>query len=115
MHDHTVSYIKPSPVMRALHVVLSLLLIVAVSACGGDEPAEAVPEMETRSDAQDESGVSPEQMAAGAAAIGAAAAVAGLYASLYLDTPSGPSIVVAAAAAFALSLAPLPLRAGRRS
>ena len=39
---------------------------------------------------------SPRAMAVGAAAIGALAAVAGLGASLRLDTPAGPSIVVAA-------------------
>jgi zinc transport system permease protein len=57
---------------------------------------------------------SPEQMAVMAALIGAIAVVGGLFASLRLDTPSGPSIVVAAAAMFVLSLtlprsrAPLP-------
>ncbi|MCB9946615.1 MAG: metal ABC transporter permease [Rhodospirillaceae bacterium] len=50
----------------------------------------------------------PEQMAAGAAAIGAVAVVAGLFSSLTLDTPSGPSIVVAAALLFAVSLTPWP-------
>jgi zinc transport system permease protein len=45
----------------------------------------------------------PEQMAALAAVFGALAVGAGLYASLFFDTPSGPSIVVAAAAMFALS------------
>jgi zinc transport system permease protein len=39
---------------------------------------------------------SPERMAAAAAAIGAAAVVGGLWGSLRLDTPSGPSIVVTA-------------------
>jgi zinc transport system permease protein len=39
---------------------------------------------------------SPEQMAAAAAAIGAVAVVGGLWGSLRLDTPSGPSIVVTA-------------------
>jgi len=53
----------------------------------------------------------PEQMAIGAAIAGCAAVVLGLQGSLYLDTPSGPSIVVAAAALFALSLLPLPRRA----
>jgi zinc transport system permease protein len=48
---------------------------------------------------------SPEAMALGAVAIGAGAALAGLYASLRLDTPTGPSIISAAAAAFAVSLA----------
>jgi zinc transport system permease protein len=38
----------------------------------------------------------PEAMAAGAAAVGAAAALAGLGASWRLDTPAGPSIVVTA-------------------
>lgn len=45
----------------------------------------------------------PEQMASIAALIGAAAVAAGLYASLYFDTPSGPSVVVAAATMFAAS------------
>jgi zinc transport system permease protein len=48
---------------------------------------------------------SPEQMAMKAALVGAAAVVGGLFASLQLDTPSGPSIVVAAVVMFALSLA----------
>ncbi|MGF1640505.1 MAG: zinc ABC transporter permease subunit ZnuB [Rhodospirillales bacterium] len=52
----------------------------------------------------------PEQMALGGAAIGACAVVLGLFGSLHLDTPSGPSIVVAAAALFATSLLPASLR-----
>ena len=51
----------------------------------------------------------PERMAVIAAAIGAVAVVLGLQGSLHLDTPSGPSIVVAAGALFALSLLPLRL------
>lgn len=51
----------------------------------------------------------PEAMAAGAVAVGAVSVIAGLWASLVLDTPAGPSIVAAAAGLFALSLA-----AGRR-
>jgi zinc transport system permease protein len=47
---------------------------------------------------------SPEQMAALAALIGAVAVAAGLSASLAFDTPSGPSVVAAAAVLFALSL-----------
>jgi zinc transport system permease protein len=51
---------------------------------------------------------SPEQMAALAAVAGGAAVALGLLASLRWDTPTGPSIVVAASALFALSaLAPL--------
>lgn len=43
---------------------------------------------------------SPERMAAGAAAVGVVAVAGGLLASARLDTPSGPSIVVAALALF---------------
>jgi len=46
----------------------------------------------------------PERMAVIAAVLGAAAVVLGLTGSLALDTPSGPSIVVAATALFAVSL-----------
>ncbi|PHP67461.1 hypothetical protein CSC94_07055 [Zhengella mangrovi] len=49
----------------------------------------------------------PELMAILAAAIGAAAVSGGLSASLNWDTPSGPSIVVAALCLFVLSLTPL--------
>jgi len=50
----------------------------------------------------------PEAMAALAALAGCAAVALGLFASLRLDTPSGPSIVVAAAVLFAASLLPVP-------
>ena len=46
---------------------------------------------------------SPEKMAAGAAAMGILAVTGGLFASATLDTPSGPSIVVAALALFILT------------
>ena len=47
----------------------------------------------------------PEAMAAGAVAAGVVAAVAGLAGSARLDTPAGPSIVVAAVVALlAISL-----------
>ena len=50
----------------------------------------------------------PEQMALLAALLGCAAVAGGLAASLRWDTPAGPSVVLAAAALFALSaLAPL--------
>ncbi len=54
----------------------------------------------------------PEQMAVIAAVIGVAAVIAGLFGSLEWDTPSGPSIVVAAFCAFLISLA-LPLAPSR--
>ncbi|GGB42854.1 membrane protein [Roseibium aquae] len=50
----------------------------------------------------------PEQMALIAAGLGVLSVVAGLYGSLNFDTPSGPSIVVAAMVFFGLSLIPLP-------
>jgi zinc transport system permease protein len=49
----------------------------------------------------------PEQMAVIAALAGVAAVLAGLFGSLEFDTPSGPSIVVAALAVFVLGLSPL--------
>ncbi|MBU2533188.1 MAG: metal ABC transporter permease [Alphaproteobacteria bacterium] len=49
---------------------------------------------------------SPEQMAAGSIIVGVAATLLGLGASNQWDTPSGPSIVVAALAIFLASLLP---------
>ncbi len=49
----------------------------------------------------------PEQMAIIAALCGVAAVLTGLFGSLQFDTPSGPSIVVAALALFVSSLTPL--------
>jgi len=48
---------------------------------------------------------SPETMAVATVIVGGAAVIGGLAASFTWDTPSGPSIVAAAAAIFALSLA----------
>ena len=50
----------------------------------------------------------PERMAVLAALAGVLSVIAGLFGSLEWDTPSGPSIVVAAMALFLLGLAPLP-------
>ncbi|MDO5529066.1 MAG: metal ABC transporter permease [Paracoccus sp. (in: a-proteobacteria)] len=47
----------------------------------------------------------PEHMAALATAIGAAAVIAGLMASLYANTPAGPSMVLAGALLFLVCLA----------
>ena len=52
----------------------------------------------------------PEQMAVAAALTGAVAVCLGLYGSLAFDTPSGPSIVVAALVLFLMSLVRLPRR-----
>lgn len=46
----------------------------------------------------------PEQMAAVATFLAALSVAAGLWSSLRLDTPAGPSIVVAAAACFAIGM-----------
>lgn len=46
----------------------------------------------------------PEGMAAGAALLGSASVASGLFASLTWDTPSGPSVVVAAGLLFMISL-----------
>ncbi|MCC2610243.1 zinc ABC transporter permease subunit ZnuB [Neorhizobium petrolearium] len=50
---------------------------------------------------------SPEVMAVAASLIGAVAVVGGLFGSLTYDTPSGPSIVVAALLLFIVSLIPV--------
>ncbi|MEX0954854.1 MAG: metal ABC transporter permease [Rhizobiaceae bacterium] len=57
----------------------------------------------------------PEQMAVIAAAAGIAAVIAGLFGSLSYDTPSGPSIVVAALLLFLVSLIPAAALLSRRA
>jgi len=49
----------------------------------------------------------PEQMAIVAAAVGVLAVTGGLFGSLRWDTPSGPSIVVAAMLLFAVGMSPI--------
>jgi zinc transport system permease protein len=55
----------------------------------------------------------PEQMAVLASLFGVAAVCGGLFGSLEFDTPSGPSIVVAALALFLISLLPYAALARR--
>jgi zinc transport system permease protein len=55
----------------------------------------------------------PEGMAVVAAAFGMLAVAAGLFMSVTLDTPAGPSIVLVLAGLFALSILPSVLRRGR--
>ena len=57
--------------------------------------------------------VTPEGMAVMASVAGATAVVAGLFGSLEFDTPSGPSIVVAALFLFVLTLLPFGRRDGQ--
>lgn len=52
----------------------------------------------------------PEAMAVMASLIGVVSVIGGLYSSLYYDTPSGPSIVVAAVVLFIVSLRPIARR-----
>jgi zinc transport system permease protein len=54
----------------------------------------------------------PEMMAVLASLVGAVAVVGGLFGSLRYDTPSGPSIVVAALILFIFSLLPLVRKGG---
>jgi len=51
--------------------------------------------------------INPESMAIVAAVIGCFSVIAGLFASLEWDTPSGPSIVFAATLVFIISMTPL--------
>jgi len=55
----------------------------------------------------------PEQMALAAAAAGVLAAILGLAGSMQFDTPAGPSVVIAAAGLFAVSMLPKPRYGGR--
>jgi zinc transport system permease protein len=57
----------------------------------------------------------PEMMAVLASLVGIVAVVGGLFGSLHFDTPSGPSIVVAALVLFLLSLLPFQELGGRRA
>ncbi len=56
----------------------------------------------------------PEQMAVIASLAGIVAVIAGLFGSLTYDTPSGPSIVVAAVLLFVISLIPAGAGSARR-
>jgi len=56
----------------------------------------------------------PEAMAVYAALIGAVAVTGGLFGSMRYDTPSGPSIVVAALVLFLASLLPMPFARARK-
>lgn len=85
-----------------LTVALALVVAVAIKIVGAllISAMLIVPAAAARSFAR-----TPEGMALIAVLIGCAAVLAGLWASFTFDTPAGPSIVTAAAAFFALSLA----------
>lgn len=88
-HAHLVFGFLVAAVIAGAIKIVGVLLIVALLVI----PAASVRRFAT----------SPEQMAIGAAAVGLVAVAGGLFASAQLDTPSGPSIVVAALAVFALT------------
>jgi zinc transport system permease protein len=94
----------------ALTLALALLVAVALKVVGVllVTAMLVVPAAAARAVAR-----SPEAMAAGSVAIGAASAVAGLAASWRLDTPAGPSIVVAAVLILVVLNAAAALAAGR--
>ena len=84
---------RPGRERLALTLALALLVAVALKVVGAllITAMLVIPAAAARPLA-----ASPERMALGAAAIGAAAALLGLWASLEIDTPAGPSVVLAA-------------------
>jgi zinc transport system permease protein len=104
------SGLSPGRDRTILTVTLAVAIAVAIKAVGVLLIAAllVIPAAAARGLAR-----TPEAMAALAVVIGCAAALAGLQASLAFDTPAGPSIVCAAAAAFALVRGAGALRHGR--
>ncbi len=96
------SGVSPARERMVLTLALALVVAVAIKVVGAllISAMLIIPAAAARSLAR-----TPEAMALAAIGIGAVAALAGLGASLTLDTPAGPSIVAAAAACFVLSLA----------
>ena len=96
------SGVSPRREQLVLTVALALTVAVAIKVVGALLIAAMliIPAATARPFAR-----TPETMAALAAAIGALATLAGLAGSFRFDTPTGPSIVAAAAALFALGLA----------
>lgn len=101
--------VNPRRERLALTLALALVVAVSIKIVGALLIAALliVPAAAARGFAR-----TPEAMAAGAVVISALSVLAGLAASLHLDTPAGPSIVAAAAVIFALSL-PFAQRHGR--
>ncbi|MCL5779059.1 metal ABC transporter permease [Limibaculum sp. FT325] len=95
-----------------LTVALALLVAVAIKVVGAllITAMLIVPAAAARGFAR-----TPEGMAALAALIGAGAVIAGVAASFRLDTPAGPSIVVAAVAVFLAAALAGPRLAERRA
>ena len=96
------SGVDPGRERLVLTLALAVVVAVAIKVVGAllISAMLIIPAAAARSLAR-----TPEAMALAAIGIGAVAALAGLGASLTLDTPAGPSIVAAAAACFVVSLA----------
>lgn len=94
---------KPQRTRFVLMVLLALLIAIAMKIVGIllITALLIIPAATARRFA-----ATPEIMAALASLLGVVAVVGGLYGSLYYDTPSGPSIVVAALVVFLISLVP---------
>ncbi len=94
------SGIKPDRERLILTLALAVVVAVALKVVGALLIAALliIPAAAARGLARN-----PEQMALIATAIGALSTLAGLALSLWQDTPAGPSIIVAAAFAFALT------------
>ncbi len=102
------SGIDPARERLVLTLSLALVVAVAIKVVGALLIAAMliVPAAAARSFAR-----TPETMALAAVVLGATAALGGLWASLRLDTPAGPSIVAIAALLFAASAVAGGLRA----
>lgn len=92
--------IDPRTERLILAIALALVVAVAIRLVGAllISAMLIVPAAAARSLSR-----TPEQMAIIATGIGAGAVLAGLMASLYLNSPAGPSIIVAAALVFAVT------------
>jgi zinc transport system permease protein len=103
----TASGIDPRRERLVLTVALAILVAVALKVVGVllITAMLIIPAAAARAVSR-----TPEGMAALAVAIAAAAALLGLWASWHLDTPTGPSIVVAATACLILANAVAPFR-----
>ena len=95
------SGIKPDRERLILTLALAVVVAVALKVVGALFIAAMliIPAAAARGFAR-----SPEGMAVGAVLVGAAASLAGLQLSLWQDTQAGPSVIVAAAVIFALSV-----------
>jgi zinc transport system permease protein len=100
---------NPDRETRVLTFALAIVVAVALKAVGAllIGAMLIIPAAAARSFAR-----TPEQMGAGAAALGMLASALGLWGAWEWDTRAGPSIVCAAAALFGLSIALRHLRRG---